>query len=101
MLLLSIIFSLVSGVILWKFSQTDMLTSFFATAPGGVATMPGIAEEVGANTAVVSIIQTMRIFLVVLTIPIIASSWLATSVDQTLTTSLSALLEVLNLDGFS
>lgn len=90
MLLLSIIFSLISGMILWKFSQTDMLTSFFSTAPGGVATMPGIAEEVGANTAVVSIIQTMRIFLVVLTIPIIASSWLATSVDQTFTTSISA-----------
>ena len=51
MLLLSIIFSLISGMILWKFSQTDMLTSFFSTAPGGVATMPGIAEEVGANTA--------------------------------------------------
>ena len=84
MLLLSIIFSLISGVILWKFSQSDMLTSFFATAPGGVATMPGIAEEVGANTAVVSIIQTMRIFLVVLTIPFIASSWLATPVDQIL-----------------
>jgi uncharacterized protein len=90
MLLLSIIFSLVSGVILWKFSQTDMLTSFFATAPGGVATMPGIAEEVGANTAVVSIIQTIRIFLVVLTIPIVASSWLATSGDQTLNINLSA-----------
>jgi uncharacterized protein len=90
MLFLSIIFSLLSGFILWKFSQTDMLTSFFATAPGGVATMPGIAEEVGANTAIVSIIQTMRIFLVVLTIPIIASSWLASPVDQVLTTSLSS-----------
>jgi uncharacterized protein len=90
MLLLSIVFSLISGVILWKFSQSDMLTSFFATAPGGVATMPGIAEEVGANTAVVSIIQTMRIFLVVLTIPFIASSWLATPVDQILTTNLSS-----------
>lgn len=88
MLVLSIIFSLISGVIVWKFSQTDMITSFFATAPGGVATMPGIADEVGANTAVVSIIQTMRIFLVVLIIPFIASSWIATPVDQTLSTNL-------------
>src|SRR3954467_3721059 len=68
MLFLSIIFSLLSGVALWKCSRTDMLTSFFATAPGGVATMPGIAEEVGANTATVSIVQTLRVFLVVLTI---------------------------------
>src|SRR4051794_19138978 len=82
MLLLSIIFSLLSGVVLWKCSQSDMLTSFFATAPGGIATMPGIAEEVGANTAIVSIVQTLRVFLVVLTIPIIASSWLTSPANQ-------------------
>ncbi|PJN88606.1 AbrB family transcriptional regulator [Bacillus sp. mrc49] len=75
MLLISIIFSLLSGFILWKYSKTDMLTSFFGTAPGGLSAMPGIAEEVGANTAVVSIIQTMRVFLVILIIPLIVSSW--------------------------
>jgi membrane AbrB-like protein len=87
MLFLSVIFSLLSGVVLWKCSQTDMLTSFFATAPGGVATMPGIAEEVGANTATVSIVQTLRVFLVVLTIPIIVSSWLTVPVDQAMISS--------------
>lgn len=71
MLLLSIIFSLLSGIILWKYSQLDMLTSFFSTAPGGLSAIPGIAEEVGANTGVVSIIQAMRVFLVILTIPVI------------------------------
>ncbi|MDQ0247359.1 membrane AbrB-like protein [Bacillus fengqiuensis] len=74
MLFLSVVFSLLSGFVLWKFSQTDMLTSFFGTAPGGLSAIPGIAEEVGANTAVVSIIQTMRVFLVVFTVPIIVSS---------------------------
>jgi len=82
MLLLSIGFSLLSGLLLWKFSKTDMITSFFATAPGGVATLPGIADEVGANTAIVSIVQTMRVFLTVLTIPIIVSAWLASPVDS-------------------
>jgi len=81
MLVLSIGFSLLSGLLLWKFSKTDMITSFFATAPGGVATLPGIADEVGANTAIVSIIQTMRVFLVVLTIPIIVSAWIASPID--------------------
>lgn len=76
LLLISISLALVSGYILWKFTKTDLLTSLFATAPGGVSTMPGIAEEVGANTAIVSIIQTLRIFIVVLTIPLIASSLL-------------------------
>lgn len=73
MLLLSIIFSLLSGFILWKYSNLDMLTSFFSTAPGGLSAIPGIAEEVGANTGVVSIIQAMRVFLVILTIPLIIS----------------------------
>lgn len=80
MLFISIALSLLSGFILWKFTKTDLLTSLFATAPGGVATMPGIAEEVGANTAIVSLIQTIRIFAVVLTIPLIASSLVASSV---------------------
>jgi len=73
MLLLSIIFSLLSGLVLWKYSNTEMMTSFFGTAPGGLSAMPGIAEEAGANTAVVSIIQTMRVFLVILMIPLFAS----------------------------
>lgn len=75
MLLLSIFFSLLSGLVLWKYSKTDMLTSFFGTAPGGLSAMPGIAEEVGANTVVVSIIQSMRVFLVILIIPLIVSLW--------------------------
>ncbi|MBL5843282.1 AbrB family transcriptional regulator [Bacillus sporothermodurans] len=75
MLFLSIIFALISGLVLWKFSQTDMITSFFGTSPGGLSAMPSIAEEVGANTIVVTIIQTMRVFLVVLTIPLFASTW--------------------------
>ncbi|KAA9028538.1 AbrB family transcriptional regulator [Niallia endozanthoxylica] len=73
MLLLSILFTLFSGFILWKYSNLDLLTSFFATAPGGLSSIPGIAEEVGANTGVVSIIQTMRVFLVLLTIPVAMS----------------------------
>lgn len=82
MLLLSIFFSLLSGFLLWKYSKTDMLTSFFGTAPGGLSAMPGIAEEVGANTAVVSIIQTMRVFLVILTIPIFVSLWASNPVNH-------------------
>jgi uncharacterized protein len=76
MLLLSIVFSLLSGFFLWKFSNLDMLTSFFATTPGGLSSIPSIAEEVGANTGVVSIIQVMRIFLVILTIPVAMSLWI-------------------------
>ncbi|WP_408010273.1 AbrB family transcriptional regulator [Pseudalkalibacillus sp. A8] len=78
MLIMSIIFSIISGYVLWKFSKTDMLTSFYGTAPGGLTAMPSIAEEVGANTAIVSIIQTIRVFLVILMIPMIVSYLLVT-----------------------
>lgn len=90
MLLVSILLSLLSGFIVWRFTSTDLLTSLFATAPGGVSTMPGIAEEVGANTAIVSIIQTIRIFCVVLTIPMIASSSWLTSISETVTSAASS-----------
>ena len=43
--------------------------------------MPGIADEVGANTAVVSIIQTVRVFLVILTIPVLLSSLFSNQVN--------------------
>ena len=84
MLLLSISFSLFAGYIFWKISNLDMLTSFFATAPGGMSAMPGIADEVGANTGIVSIIQTVRVFLVILTIPVLLSSWFSDGVNTEL-----------------
>ncbi|PID24199.1 AbrB family transcriptional regulator [Sporosarcina sp. P7] len=90
MLLLSIIFSLVSGLIVWKFSDLDMLTSFFSTAPGGLSTIPGIAEELGANTGVVSIAQTIRIFLVVLFIPLCLSFWVIHPIEATGHTDLAS-----------
>lgn len=74
-LLVSILFSLLSGFILWRFSKTDILTSFIGTAPGGISFMPIFAEEVGANPALVSIIQIIRIILVIGTMPILALYW--------------------------
>ena len=69
MLLLSVMFAMLSGFVLWRFSKTDMLTSFVGTAPGGLSAMPGIAQEVGANTAIVRLVQTIRVLFVVMTIP--------------------------------
>jgi uncharacterized protein len=85
LLLLSVLFSLLSGLVIWKFSRTDMITSFFATAPGGIVTMPSLADDAGANTGVVSIVQTMRVFLVVMIIPLIAATWIAPGVSNSVT----------------
>ncbi|MBA9028184.1 hypothetical protein HNP81_003504 [Peribacillus huizhouensis] len=97
MLLLSIMFSLLSGLALWKFSETNMLTSFFGTAPGGLSAMPGMAEEVGANTAVVSIIQTMRVFLVILIIPIVVSLMVVIPTAPVIVQSPGAVFEIHHL----
>ncbi len=75
MLILSIVFALISGLILWRYTKADMMTSLFGTTPGGISAMPSIAEEVGANPVVVSIVQLIRIFLVVGTIPFLALYW--------------------------
>jgi uncharacterized protein len=70
-LISSIIFSLSSGYVLYKLCTTDMLTSFYSTAPGGLSAMPGMAQEEGANTAVVTMVQVMRVFMVVLSVPLL------------------------------
>ncbi|WP_338469385.1 AbrB family transcriptional regulator [Niallia sp. XMNu-256] len=100
MLLLSVVFSLLSGLLIWKFSQTDMITSFFATAPGGIVVMPGLAQDIGANTGVVSIVQTMRVFLVVILIPIIASTWFVTGETSLMSTN-QAVTTITNTFGLS
>lgn len=92
-LLISILFSLLSGVMLWRFSKTDMLTSLIGTAPGGISYLPIFAEEIGANIATVSIIQIVRVLLVISTLPLLIHYWSVTNQvaviqDQTLTPSL-------------
>ncbi|HHY73215.1 MAG TPA: AbrB family transcriptional regulator [Bacillus bacterium] len=70
-LLSSVLFALGTGWLLYRYSSVDALTSLLATAPGGIATMPTIAEEVKANIGVVSAVQTIRVFSVVTIIPVV------------------------------
>ncbi|WP_301108764.1 AbrB family transcriptional regulator [Sporosarcina sp.] len=86
MLLLSVVISLITGLFLWKYSKLDMLTSFFATTPGGLSSIPVIAEEFGANTGVVSIVQTLRAFMVILIIPIVITVWFGHTIPASLVT---------------
>ncbi|MCQ2011005.1 MAG: AbrB family transcriptional regulator [Sporolactobacillus sp.] len=75
MILTSIALSLASGFTLFHFSKTDLSTSLYGTTPGGLSSMVGIAADSGANMAVVSIIQTMRVILVESTVPVLVSIW--------------------------
>lgn len=75
MMILSIVLSILLGLFFNQFTKSGMITSFYATTPGGISNMPSIAQEVGANPVIVSLIQAMRIFLVVSLIPFFALEW--------------------------
>lgn len=84
MVIFSIAIAFLSGILLWRFSNANMMTSLFGTTPGGISAMPTIAEEVGANAFVVSIIQTLRILLVIGVIPFVAGKLNSTTVPISL-----------------
>lgn len=76
MIVSSIALALCSGLILWRFTKVDLFTSLFSATPGGLSVMPTLASEIGANTAAVSIVQTIRVFLVLGTIPLLSVNWI-------------------------
>ncbi|MGI6004402.1 MAG: AbrB family transcriptional regulator [Christensenellales bacterium] len=65
MFLLNITF----GSLIYRFSNLDMATALFATAPGGVSDMALISEDLGANTSYVGILQMYRILVVFIFMP--------------------------------
>lgn len=52
-----------------RIAKVDVKTSYFCTVPGGIAVMPVLAERAGTQVAPVTLAQTIRMVVVVLTIP--------------------------------
>lgn len=85
--LLSILFSAAVSWSIAKSTGIDGTTSFFASLPGGVAEMSVLAERYGGDTAIVALTQSLRIVIVVLTVPTLVfalgrpgnSDWMATT----------------------
>lgn len=67
--LISILASLVISIFLCRAAGCDKRTAYFATLPGGLAEMAGLAGQFGANVTLVSLSQTLRVVLIVLTVP--------------------------------
>ncbi len=70
--LVSVLSILFSAVVSWSIARAtgiDGTTSFFASLPGGVAEMSVLAERYGGDTAIVALTQSLRIVIVVLTVP--------------------------------
>lgn len=49
------------GFLIFKTSKFDLTTSLFATAPAGVSDMALIADEIGADSTKVSVLQIIRL----------------------------------------
>lgn len=74
MLIGIVIFSLLSGYIVCKAVKIDVTTSLLAASPCGVTELALLSEELGADTATVSIVQVARFVIVVVTFPLMLSA---------------------------
>ncbi len=71
--LLSIGFSVLLSQVLARTTRVGWTTAYFASLPGGVAEMSVLADRYGGDTALVALSQSLRVVLVVLTIPALAA----------------------------
>ena len=60
LLLNLIVINIVLGILIWKISDLDLLTSLMSVVPGGMSDIPLIAADMGANTGVVATLQFVR-----------------------------------------
>lgn len=65
----SVLMAAVVSVLLAKLARLDEKTAFFASLPGGLAEMGNIAAQLGARMEPIAIVQTLRVAMVVLTVP--------------------------------
>jgi membrane AbrB-like protein len=68
---LTIVLGYVCGFFLARASGVDMTSALFASTPGGASEMAVLGERYGARLDKVALAQSMRILLVVVTIPAI------------------------------
>ncbi|MFC0270795.1 AbrB family transcriptional regulator [Metabacillus herbersteinensis] len=61
--------SIANSIIISKFTNVDVVTSVFASIPGGLSEMVAASESLNANTALVTIFQTVRLLTVVFLVP--------------------------------
>lgn len=71
--ILLILASVGIGLVLERIAHVDRATAYFASVPGGVVEMAILAQSFGGQPAPVALAQSMRILLVVATVPIAVS----------------------------
>lgn len=67
----TLLLSLLGGVILARLHPISLATGLFSMAAGGASGITSVAEELGADARVVSILQYLRVLLVLVTLPLV------------------------------
>ncbi|QPA32206.1 AbrB family transcriptional regulator [Thermaerobacillus caldiproteolyticus] len=73
---LMIAITITNSIIVAKWIHVDKITSVFASVPGGLSEMVAASESLNANTALVTIFQTIRLLTVVFLVPTFVVHWL-------------------------
>lgn len=63
--------NLISGFLVYKTSNLDLVTSLMSTVPGGISDMPIISAEMGADASKVAVLQFIRFIFGIGVFPII------------------------------
>lgn len=69
-------FSLFNSYVIYKWAKIDFPTSFLGCIPGASASLVAMSEEMGADAIAVAVLQCLRIIMVSVIMPIVASFYL-------------------------
>ncbi len=67
--------SVVNSIFVTRFIKIDPMTSVFGSIPGGLSEMVAASHSLKANSAMVTIFQTVRLLTVVFMVPFIVTHW--------------------------
>ncbi|WP_211176162.1 AbrB family transcriptional regulator [Brasilonema sp. UFV-L1] len=77
--------SMLSGYLLSRWAGIDATTCFLGFIPGGASSIVAMSEEIGADTLSIAVIQYIRVLLVVLILPTVATLLFPTNPDTQVT----------------
>lgn len=72
-ILITATLSLINGYIIYKWANIDLATSFLGCIPGAGPSLVAMSEDMGADAIAVAVLQYLRILMVSVIIPLIAS----------------------------
>jgi len=93
---LTCVLSLLGAMVFQRLTRSDATTSLYAAAIGAASDMAQQAAASGARAEVVALVHSIRVFIVVGSVPFLASAWIALAgdpgTDQTISGAAAAFL---------